>query len=97
MSAQHVATPHTSPPQLRTVAEIRAALWNGRGFPGDAESFEADLACALDASTAADLHKVADVIKTYVGSIRAFSDPELAVALQEGLGLIAEVKKGNQG
>ncbi|MFI1352443.1 hypothetical protein ACH4TV_02445 [Streptomyces sp. NPDC020898] len=96
MSAQHAEAPQTSPPQLRTVADIRAVLRDGRGFPGDAESFEVDLARALDASTATDLHQVADVIKMYAGSVRAFSDPEFDGALQEGLGLIAEVKQGNQ-
>ncbi len=98
MSAQHAQTTHTSPSQLRTVAEIRAALRDGRGFPGDAESFEADLVRALDTATATatDLHQVADVIKTYAGSIRAFSDPEFDDALQEGLDLIAEIKKGKQ-
>jgi hypothetical protein len=96
MSAQHAETPHASSPQLRTVADIRAALRDGRGFPGDAESFEADLARALDASTATDLHQVADVINTYAGSIRAYSDPEFDDALQEGLDLIAEIKKGNR-
>ncbi|GHE29530.1 DUF6247 family protein [Streptomyces capitiformicae] len=96
MSAQHTERPHASSPPLRTVADIRAALRDGRGFPGDAESFEADLARALDASTATDLHQIADVIKTYAGSIRASSDPEFDDALLEGLGLIAEIKKGNQ-
>lgn len=96
MSAQHAGTTHTSPSHLRTVADIRAALRDGRGFPGDAESFEADLDRALDTATATDLHQVADVIKTYAGSIRAFSDPEFDDALQEGLDLIAEVKKGKQ-
>ncbi|MFH8464775.1 hypothetical protein [Streptomyces sp. NPDC017991] len=35
-------------------------------------------------------------IKTYTGSIRAYSDPEFDDALQEGLDLIAEIKRGNQ-
>ncbi|WP_245685281.1 hypothetical protein [Streptomyces yerevanensis] len=78
------------------MADIHAALRDGRGFPGDAESFEADLARALDTSTATDFRQVADVIKTYAGSIRAFSDPEFDEALQEGLDLVAEIKKGSQ-
>ncbi|MEX3107128.1 MULTISPECIES: DUF6247 family protein [unclassified Streptomyces] len=78
---------------LRTVSEIRAALREGRGFPGDREDFEADLARALDASTAADLGRVAEVIRTYAGSIRAYSDPEFDEALQEGLEIIAEIKR----
>lgn len=93
MSAQRAETPHPGPPHLRTVADIRAALRDGRGFPGDAESFEADLARALDTATATDLHRVADVIMTYVDSIRAFSDPGFDDAVQEGLDLIAEIKK----
>ncbi|MCZ4509354.1 hypothetical protein O3Q52_14335 [Streptomyces sp. ActVer] len=96
MSAQHAETSHASLPPLRTVADIRSALRDGRGFPQDAESFEADLAHALDTSTAADLHQVAEVIKAYAGSIRAFSDPEFEDALQEGIDLIAQIKKGNQ-
>ncbi|MFD7814132.1 hypothetical protein ACFV6E_14430 [Streptomyces sp. NPDC059785] len=96
MSAQHAETPHGSLPNLRTVADIRAALRDGRGFPGDSESFEADLARALDSSTATDLHLVADVIKTYAGSIRAYSDPEFEDAVHEGLDVIAEIKKGHQ-
>jgi hypothetical protein len=50
----------------------------------------------LDTSTATDLHQVADVIKTYVGSVRALSDPEFDEALQEGLDLIAGIKKSSQ-
>ncbi|MCX4401103.1 ATP-binding protein [Streptomyces sp. NBC_01764] len=97
MSAQHAETPHPGPPHLRTVADIRAALRDGQGFPGDAESFEADLARALDTATATDLHQVADVIKTYAGSIRAFSDPGFDDAVQqEGLDLIAEIKKATR-
>ncbi|WP_030859287.1 DUF6247 family protein [Streptomyces sp. NRRL S-37] len=96
MGAQRAETPHTPLPPLRTVADIRAALREGRGFPGDKEDFEADLARALDASTATDLHQVAEVIKTYAGSIRAYSDPEFDDALQEGLDLIAEIKKGGR-
>jgi hypothetical protein len=96
MSAQQSETPHASPPQLRTVADIRAALRDGRGFPGDAESFEVDFARARDTAAATDLHQVADVIKTYSGSIRALSDPEFDDELREGLDLIAEVKNGNQ-
>jgi hypothetical protein len=96
MSAQHAETSHAGLPRLRTVADIRAALRDGRGFPGDAESFEADLARALETSTATDLHQVADVIKTYAGGIRAFSDPGFDEALREGLDLIAGIKKGDQ-
>lgn len=96
MGAQHDETSHTPLPPLRTVAEIRAALRQGRGFPGDKEDFEADLAQALDASTAADFHLVAEVLKTYAGSIRSYSDPEFDAALQEGLDLIAEIKKGGR-
>ncbi|MEU3278687.1 ATP-binding protein [Streptomyces antibioticus] len=96
MSAQHAETPHPGPPHLRTVADIRAALRNGQGFPGDAESFEADLARALDTATATDLHQVADVIKTYAGSIRDVGDPGFDDAVQEGLDLGAEIKKATR-
>lgn len=96
MSAQHAETPRPGPPHLRTVADIRAALRDGRGFPDDAERFEAGFARALDTATASDLHQVADVIKTYAGSIRAFSDPGFDDAVQEGLDLIAEIKKATR-
>ncbi|QNP73039.1 hypothetical protein IAG44_28825 [Streptomyces roseirectus] len=96
MSAQHSETPTTLPP-LRTVADIRAALREGRGFPGDKEDFELDLARALDASTAADLGKVAEVIVDYRGRIRLYSDPGFDDALQEGLEIAAKIKKGELG
>ncbi|MFD4525325.1 DUF6247 family protein [Streptomyces sp. NPDC058470] len=98
MSAQHAETPSAHHPSLRlkTIGDIRAALREGRGFPGDKEAFEADLARALEASTEADLTAVAAVIVDYRGRIRLYSDPEFDDALQEGLALIAEIKKGNQ-
>ncbi|MEV6332572.1 hypothetical protein [Streptomyces sp. NPDC051909] len=93
MSAQHAEATHPVPPPPKTVADIRAALRQGRGFPGDAESFEADLARALDASTPADLHRGSQVLNECAGSIAAFSDPEFDAAVEEGLDLIAEIKK----
>lgn len=96
MGARHAETPYPGPPPLMAVADVRAALRDGRGCPGDAECFEVDLARTLVAATAADLRRVADVIKTYAGSIRAFSGPEFDDALQEGPDLVAEIKKGNQ-
>ncbi|MCX5391008.1 DUF6247 family protein [Streptomyces sp. NBC_00094] len=93
MSAQHAEPAYPTAPRLKTVGDIRAALRQGRGFPGDAESFEADLARALDASTPTDLHRVADVLNEYAGSIAAYSDPEFDAAVEEGLDLISEIKK----
>jgi len=39
---------------------------------------------------------VAGPVGRYAGSISAFSDPAFDDALQEGLDLVAEIKKGNQ-
>ncbi|MHC5905371.1 DUF6247 family protein [Streptomyces sp. S6] len=97
MSAQYVESSHPGFPPLKTVADIRAALREGRGFPGDKEDFEVDLARALDASTAADLGKVAEVIVDYRGRIRLYSDPGFDGALQEGLEIAAKIKKGELG
>ncbi|MDN3024939.1 DUF6247 family protein [Streptomyces sp. S.PB5] len=95
MGAQHDETPsgHHSPLPLRTIGDIRAALREGRGFPGDREDFEADLTRALEASTETDLTAVAAVIVDYRGRIRVYSDPGFDDALQEGLALIAKIKK----
>ncbi|MET8980457.1 DUF6247 family protein [Streptomyces sp. NPDC004539] len=82
---------------LRTVAEIRAALREGRGFPGDREDFEADLAHALEEATESDLGAVASVIVDYRGRIRLYSDPGFEDALREGLDIAARIKKGELG
>ena len=82
---------------LRTVADIRAALREGRGFPGDREDFEADLARALEEATETDLGAVAAVIVDYRGRIRLYSDPGFEDALQEGLDIAAKIKKGDLG
>lgn len=97
MSAQYAETPEQHPPvPLKTIGDIRAALRQGRGFPGDKEDFEADLARALEASTETDLTAVAEVIVDYRGRIRLYSAPGFDDALQEGLDLIAEIKRGPQ-
>ncbi|KND40357.1 DUF6247 family protein [Streptomyces acidiscabies] len=82
---------------LRTVAEIRAALREGRGFPGDREDFEADLARALEDASETELDAVAAVIVDYRGRIRLYSDPGFEDALQEGLDIAAKIKKGELG
>ncbi|WP_416966988.1 DUF6247 family protein [Streptomyces sp. 4F14] len=82
---------------LRTVAEIRAALREGRGFPGDREDFEADLARALEDASEAELDALAAVIVDYRGRIRLYSDPGFEDALQEGLDIAAKIKKGELG
>ncbi|MGW4905077.1 DUF6247 family protein [Streptomyces sp. NPDC004270] len=98
MSAQYSETPsgHYPPVPLKTIGDIRAALREGRGFPGDKEDFEADLARALEASTETDLTAVAGVIVDYRGRIRLYSAPGFDDALQEGLDLIAEIKRSPQ-
>ncbi|MDX3381077.1 hypothetical protein PV682_06375 [Streptomyces niveiscabiei] len=99
MGAQHAesAGGEHSPVPLRTIGDIRAALREGRGFPGDREDFEADLVRALEASTETDLSTVAAVIVDYRGRIRIYSDPGFEDALQEGLELAAKIKKGELG
>ncbi|AVH58535.1 MULTISPECIES: DUF6247 family protein [Streptomyces] len=96
MSAQHSETPvHASLP-LRTIGDIRAALRSGHGFPGDRESFEADLQRALETSSATDLNAVAAVIVDYRGRIRLYQDPGFDIAVQEGIDLTARLKQENQ-
>lgn len=95
MSAQHEETPVPAPLSLRTIGDIRAALRSGHGFPGDRESFEADLQHALETSTETDLNAVAAVIVDYRGRIRLYQDPEFDIALQEGIDLTARLKQEN--
>jgi hypothetical protein len=78
---------------LRTIGDIRAALRSGHGFPGDRESFEADMHRALEASSETDLKGVAAVIVDYRGRIRLYQDPAFDVAVQEGVDLVARLKR----
>ncbi|MEU1187817.1 DUF6247 family protein [Streptomyces sp. NPDC005859] len=93
MSAQHEGTPVPTPLTLRTIGDIRAALRSGHGFPGDRESFEADLQHALESSTETDLNAVATVIVDYQGRIRLYQDPEFDIAVQEGIDLTSRLKQ----
>ncbi|MET7649472.1 DUF6247 family protein [Streptomyces sp. NPDC005486] len=81
---------------LRTIGDIRAALRSGHGFPGDRESFEADLQHALETSTETDLNAVATVIVDYRGRIRLYQDPEFDIAVQEGIDLTSRLPQETQ-
>ncbi|MEH0521938.1 hypothetical protein QBA38_23510 [Streptomyces stelliscabiei] len=96
MSAHHTETPVHAPLPLRTIGDIRAALRSGRGFPGDQESFEADLQHALELSSETDLNAVAAVIVDYRGRIRFYQDPDFDVSVQEGIDLTAHLKQEAQ-
>jgi hypothetical protein len=97
VSAQHAETGVPASLPLKTIGDIRAALRSGHGFPGDRESFEADLQRALEASTETDLEAVASVIVDYRGRIRLYQDPDFDIALQEGIDLTARLKREARG
>ncbi|WP_320782211.1 DUF6247 family protein [Streptomyces sp. CRN 30] len=97
MSAQHAESVTPGPLPLKTLGDIRAALRSGHGFPGDRESFEADLQRALEASSETDLKAVADVIVDYRGRIRLYQDPDFDIAVQEGIDLAARLKQEARG
>ncbi|MDO0914657.1 DUF6247 family protein [Streptomyces sp. DT2A-34] len=97
MSAQYEETPRPAALPLKTIGDIRAALRSGHGFPGDRESFEADLQRALEASSETDLNAVATVIVDYRGRIRLYQDPDFDIAVQEGIDLGARLKQEAQG
>ncbi|MDF3141592.1 MULTISPECIES: DUF6247 family protein [unclassified Streptomyces] len=97
MSAQYAETPGPAALPLKTIGDIRAALRSGHGFPGDRESFEADLQRALEASSETDLAAVATVIVDYRGRIRLYQDPDFDIAVQEGIDLAARLKHEAQG
>ncbi|EGG46856.1 DUF6247 family protein [Streptomyces griseoaurantiacus] len=78
---------------LRTIGDIRAALRSGHGFPGDRESFEADMQRALEASSETDLEAVAAVIVDYRGRIRLYQDRDIDTAVQEGIELAVRLKQ----
>ncbi|MFF1300966.1 MULTISPECIES: DUF6247 family protein [unclassified Streptomyces] len=96
MSAQYEETPGPAALPLKTIGDIRAALRSGHGFPGDRESFEADLQRALEASSETDLNAVATVIVDYRGRIRLYQDPDFDIAVQEGIDLAARLKQEEQ-
>ena len=96
VSAQHEETPVPTPLSLRTIGDIRAALRSGHGFPGDRESFEADLQHALETSTETDLNAIAAGIVDYRGRIRLYPDAEFDIAVQEGIDLTARLKRENR-
>lgn len=93
MSAQYAETPGPAALPLKTIGDIRAALRSGHGFPGDRESFEADLQRALEASSETDLNAVAAVIVDYRGRIRLYQDPDFDTAVQEGIDLATRLKQ----
>lgn len=97
MSAQQAETPTAAALPLKTIGDLRAALRSGHGFPGDRESFEADLQRALEASSETDLNAVASVIVDYRGRIRLYQDPDFDIAVQEGIDLAARLKQEAQG
>ncbi|MEV8430393.1 DUF6247 family protein [Streptomyces chartreusis] len=97
MSAQYEETPSPAALPLKTIGDIRAALRSGHGFPGDRESFEADLQHALEASSETDLNAVAAVIVDYRGRIRLYQDPHFDIAVQEGIDLSEQLKREAQG
>ncbi|GAA3823293.1 DUF6247 family protein [Streptomyces phyllanthi] len=97
MSAQYAETPGPRALPLKTIGDIRAALRSGHGFPGDRESFEADLQRALEASSETDLSAVAAVIVDYRGRARLYQDPDFDIAVQEGIDLAGLLKRGAPG
>jgi hypothetical protein len=93
MGAQRAETGVPASLPLRTIGDIRAALRSGHGFPGDRESFEADMQRALEASSETDLKAVAAVIVDYRGRIRLYQDPDFDTAVQEGIEIAARLKQ----
>lgn len=97
VSAQYAETPGPAALPLRTTGDIRAAQRSGHGFPGDRQSFEADLQRALEASSETDLDAVAALIVNYRGRVRLYQDPDFDIAVQEGIDLTARLKQEEQG
>lgn len=73
-----------------------ATLRSKHGFPGDRESFEADLQRALEASSDTNLNAVAAVIVDYRGRVHLYQDPDFEIA-EEGVDLAARLKRETQG
>ncbi|MFF1725529.1 hypothetical protein [Streptomyces sviceus] len=82
-----------APLPLRTIGDLRAALWSGHGFADDQVSFEADLQRAQDVSSEADLSAVASVIVDYRGRIRLCQESDLDTAVQAGPDLMGRLKR----
>ncbi|MFE4601172.1 hypothetical protein ACFRKE_09965 [Kitasatospora indigofera] len=64
---------------------MRTAL-SRYGLPGDRETFERDLAAALDASPIGDLAAVAEVIATYRHRLALRTSPDAMAALAAPIG-----------
>ncbi|ANS65506.1 hypothetical protein SLINC_3282 [Streptomyces lincolnensis] len=96
MGSQHSEPPVPASLPLRTIGDIRAALRSGHCFPGDRESFEADLHHALETATEADLNGIATVIVDYRGRIRLYEDPTFDIAVLEGINLVGGLKQEAQ-
>ncbi|UGY94097.1 hypothetical protein [Streptomyces gobiensis] len=71
-------------PPLRTVGDLRTALHQGYGFPGDAAEFEAEFARAVELSEP-DLAAAARVVAAYRGHIYARHDPHFETGIAEGI------------
>ncbi|MEU0943778.1 hypothetical protein ABZ379_13435 [Streptomyces canus] len=89
----HAENSLPAPLPLRTVGDLRAALWSGYGFTDDQVSFEADLQRALEVSSEADLSAVASVIVEYRGRIRLRQGADFGTAVQEGIDLMGRLKR----
>ncbi|WP_369036634.1 hypothetical protein [Streptomyces adonidis] len=59
---------------MRTIGELRAALTMGHGFPGDADDFEANLACEINHS---DLTGVVRLVEEFRGRMSPARNPNL--------------------
>ncbi|WP_267244462.1 hypothetical protein [Streptomyces sp. PR69] len=78
---------------MRTLAEVRAALAAGLGFPGDLGRMDAEVAEALERAPYDDLREMSEVIAAYPGHVLARCEPGFEGALAEGLGLTRRLKE----
>jgi len=87
MTAHPIGKP--SPPSLRTIGELRAALIMGYGFPGDADDFEAELAREINHADPADLTGIVRLVEEFRGRIAARQDPMFDAAVSAA---VAEIQ-----
>lgn len=82
MSAQSRHSHGAMPlPEIRTVEDLRSAL-SRYGFPGDRESFEAELAEAISSSPTNDLGAVAAVVRAYRHRVLIRNSPDVMTAVE---------------
>ncbi|WP_165685740.1 hypothetical protein [Streptomyces sp. KO7888] len=87
---------HPRLPLLRAIGEMRAALKEGYGFPGDADAFEANLAHEIDYADPADMSGVIRLVEEFRGRVLARQDPAFSASVAAAIAEIQAARRMDQ-